>query len=894
VNEREKVFTAENAESAEKRLYLTLKNSAVSAVSFDTISARFLPAVSLALWAIVIFVPLAILFAQAISPAASELEVTKGIFASVFRSFGLAAAIAGAAVLLGWVPGRLLGTCRRHKDLLLLLLLVPLVLPRYVLYFAWSLLLSPTTGLGIYLSSKAGLARFVGTFTSSSVLILWYWPLAALLLAQGWRNIDRQIWDCASLDADGFKRFREITLPLLGRPLSLAFGVCFVLSLSESATFDLAGIRTIGTELAVLYELTGSEGHLVRAAWPVVAVALILAIALGKNLRSWVLPGAALGTVEFEAQGWRWVVLLGLIGVSLIAPLALLIGNVADMQAFEQFFKLHLDELGWSLAIAAAAAAIAYFIAFGALRCPQFWRGTIGAGLSLVVRTTILLAMFVPASLVAASLVRMLAMCNAPVELRQAWYVVSAGQAARFAGVALILLLLTRYPHERQLSEMASLDGASSFAAWWHVHLPHTWPVFVGTFILMVMFSITELSATMVLLPPGLPNFAQRLVNQMHYARDQQVIASCLVLYGVFLVLAGVVVLLLRAVRMRRQTILMLFCAVVLGLFGCDNKPRVSNSPRILDAFGQTGQGPGQFLYPRAIEIAPAPAGAAGLFVVDKTGRIQRFTTAGEFLDVIKMPLIEAGYPTGLSVAPNGSLYVADTHYHRVVIFSPDEKVKNKNSHKDTKSQRELDISKKQKKLGVLVPSWQKIGEFGRFGQENGCFIYPTDIAFSGDGRIFVSEYGGNDRVSVFSEQGDFLFCFGSPGSGDGQLSRPSALCVDRARKRLYVADACNHRIAIYNLDGEILGYIGSAGRAPGELRYPYDLALLSDGTIVVCEFGNNRIQLFNPDGSTVAVYGRPGRQLGQLAYPWGVAVDGRRRAFIVDAGNNRIQIWQL
>jgi len=820
-----------------------------------------IPAVSLVLWAVVIFVPLAILFAQAISPAASEFEVPGGIFASVFRSFGLAAAIAGAAVLLGWVPGRLLGTCRRHKDLLLLLLLVPLVLPRYVLYFAWSLLLSPTTGLGIYLSSKAGLARFVGTFTSSSVLILWYWPLAALLLAQGWRNIDRQIWDCASLDADGFKRFRKITLPLLGRPLSLAFGVCFVLSLSESATFDLAGIRTIGTELAVLYELTGSEGHLVRAAWPVVAVALILAIALGKNLRSWVLPGAALGTVEFEAQGWRWVVLSGLIGISLIAPLALLIGNVADMQAFEQFFKLHLDELGWSLAIAAVAAAIAYFIAFGALRRPQFWRGTIGAGLSLVVRTTILLAMFVPASLVAASLVRMMAVCNAPVELRQAWYVVSAGQAARFAGVALILLLLTRYPHERQLSEMASLDGASSFAAWWHVHLPHTWPVFVGTFILMVMFSITELSATMVLLPPGLPNFAQRLVNQMHYARDQQVIASCLVLYGVFLVLAGVVVLLLRSIRIRRLMMLILFAFCVPALMGCDDKSGLTDVPKIVDAFGRTGQGPGQFLYPRAIEIVPAPAGSAGLFVVDKTGRIQRFTTAGKFLDEIKMPLIEAGYPTGLSVAPNGNLYVADTHYHRVVIFSPDGK---------------------------------RMSEFGRFGQEDGCFIYPTDIAFSGDGRIFVSEYGGNDRISVFSEQGDFLFCFGSPGSGDGELSRPSALCVDRARKRLYVADACNHRIAIYNLDGEILGYIGSAGRGPGELRYPYDLALLSDGTIVVCEFGNNRIQLFSPDGSTVAVYGRPGRQLGQLAYPWGVAVDGRRRAFIVDAGNNRVQIWQL
>ncbi|MBA7614775.1 hypothetical protein ES703_22045 [subsurface metagenome] len=863
----------------------------------DTVSApgriAGLTAVSLALWAVVIFIPLAILFVQAISPA-SEFEVLRGIFASAFRSFALAAAIAALAVLLGWVPGRLLGTCRSHKDLLLMLLLIPLVLPRYVLYYAWTLLLSPTTGLGIYLSSRAGLARFVGTFTSTSVLILWYWPLAALLLAQGWRNIDRQIWDCASLDADGFKRFAKITLPLLARPLLLAFGVCFVLSLSEFATFDLAGIRTIGTELAVLYELTGSQGHVARAAWPVVAVALILAIVLGRTLRSWDLPSAALGTVEFEAQGWRWVVLSGLIGISLIAPLALLVGNVADMQAFQQFFRLHLDELGWSLAIAAVAAAMAYFIAFGALRCPQFWRGTIGAGLSLVVRTTILLAMFVPASLVAASLLRMLAVCNAPSGLRQAWYLVSAGQAARFAGLALILLLLTRYPHERQLSEMASLDGATRAAAWWHVHLPHTWPVFIGTFILIVMFSITELSATMVLLPAGLPNFAQRLLNQMHYAGDQQVIVSCLVLYGVFLVLTAVVVLLLRVMRTRRQTILMgtlmFLCVTVFGLFGCDNKPRPIDSPRILHFFGRTGRGQGQFLYPRAIEIVSD----GSLFVVDKTGRIQRFGAEGKFLDVINMPLTEAGYPTGLSIAPNGNLYVADTHYHRVVIFSPDGKLKNKNSHKDTKSQRELDISKKQKKLGVLVPSWQKIGEFGRFGQENGCFIYPTDIAFSGDGRIFVSEYGGNDRVSVFTDQGDFLFCFGSPGSEDGELSRPSALCVDRVRKRLYVADACNHRIALYNFDGKILGYIGSAGRTPGRLRYPYDLALLSDGTLVVCEYGNNRLQLFSPDGSTVAVYGRPGRRLGQLAYPWGVAVDGRRRAFIVDAGNNRVQVWQL
>jgi len=835
-------------------------------VSRDTVFAKFLTVAALALWAAIIALPLIFLFVPAIFPSA-EARTSHRIFGSMFRSFGLAAVIAAVAVMLGWVPARLLGTSRAHKDVLLLLLLAPLVMPRYVLYYCWTLLLSPTTRLGTYLSGSPELARFVGTFTSCSVLILWYWPLAALLVAQGWRNLDGQIWDCASLDAGAFGVFKKITLPLLTRPLLLALGVCFVLSLSEFATFHLAGVNTLGTELAVLYQLTGSETSAARAAWPVAGAALVIAIVLGKSSQSWIVSAPTLSTVEFKSQSWRWVILLVLIGISLIAPVALLVANVTSIKALQQFLKLHQDDLGWSLAVAMVAAGIAHLIALGALSLENTDRVSMLQNisrhqrgprqlLSLLVRTTIFVAMFVPASLVAVALLKILAVCNVPVVFRQSWYVVSAGQASRFTGVALVLLLLTRYACEQPLSEMASLDGASRLQTWWYVHLPHTWPIFAGTFILITMFGITELSATMVLLPAGLPNFAQRLLNQMHYARDQQVIASCLVLVCLFLMLAALVVLLLRLIRMRRLMIQVILAGCMLCLVGCDTKRHRTDGPKVIAAFGRTGRGPGEFLYPRAIDFA----GDGSLFVVDKTGRIQRFSREGDFLDVINMPLIEAGKPTGLTVAPDGSLYVADTHYHRVVVFSAD---------------------------------GEMLDEFGRFGQENGCFIYPTDVAFS-DGRIFVSEYGGNDRVSVFANQGDFLFSFGVPGDGKGQLSRPAAICVDRLRKRLYVADACNHRIAIYDLQGELFGYIGSAGRQMGQLRYPYDLALLSEGTLAVCEYGNNRIQLFSPDGRSLAVYGHPGRQLGQLAYPWGVAVDSRHRAFIVDAGNNRIQVWQL
>ena len=112
------------------------------------------------------------------------------------------------------------------------------------------------------------------------------------------------------------------------------------------------------------------------------------------------------------------------------------------------------------------------------------------------------------------------------------------------------------------------------------------------------------------------------------------------------------------------------------------------------------------------------------LAVVDKTGRIQRLTTTGERLLTWRMPATAAGYPTGLTFGPDGNWYVADTHYHRVMVYTPE---------------------------GRLVR------RFGEFGQGDGQFIFPTDVAFAPDGRIFVAEFGGNDRISIFSPEGKFI-----------------------------------------------------------------------------------------------------------------------------------------
>jgi ABC-type Fe3+ transport system permease subunit len=805
----------------------------------------------------IFLVPFLFLAKEAIFNSSSVLQAQVGYRGIIAKSFCLAFLTAAISVILGVLPAKLLGTSRQGKFLIFVLLLMPLVLPPYILQYCWRILYSPTTFLGDYIATREHLAKSIEYFVSSGVMIFWFWPLAALLMSQGWQKIDKDLLQSASMETNGFGVFRKIILPLLAKYIIAAFGVCFILCISEFTTFHLAGIRTIGTELAVLYQSAppkAAEAVVVRAAWPVFAAAIIVAVILTAILKRRSVFDSANDALHFKSRRGDFLVLITLFVISFVIPVFVLISSIANLTALKQFFKLHLEDTGWSILTCAIAALLAYLIAGGVGLLERI--GRIGRCLFVTASIIIVTAMLVPAALIAVMMLKIMAIYNFPDWLRQSFIIVSAGLAIRYSAIALIVIILLRTSQQRQLIEMARLDGASEYEVFLHIKLPQFWRPFIGIILLIFMLGISETALTGILLPAGVPNFAQFLLNQMHYARDQQVIAACSVLFMVFIVLAIIFVLLIRGITLSRKAFLAMLIACTIFFAGCEKRNSGESRPAVLFLFGSSGPGNGEFLYPRAIDITSD----GSIFIADRTGRIQQFDSAGKFIFSFKMPFFEKGYPTGISFSQDGFLYVADTHYSRVIVFSPS---------------------------GKIIRQW------GQYGEENGNFIYPTDVALA-DGKIFVSEYGGNDRISVFDPCGIFLFSFGSQGNGEGQFSRPAALCADKERKILYVADSCNHRIAIYDFNGKIQRYIGSPGKGAGELNYPYGLALLEGGALAVCEYGNNRIQVFNPDGKSEAVYGKAGRAQGQLAYPWGLAVDGKKRAYVVDSGNNRIQVWQL
>lgn len=302
-----------------------------------------------------------------------------------------------------------------------------------------------------------------------------------------------------------------------------------------------------------------------------------------------------------------------------------------------------------------------------------------------------------------------------------------------------------------------------------------------------------------------------------------------------------------------RSSGVMCFWACLLA--ACEQADAPPESPP-LRIIGSRGSGEGSFVTPRGAAVD----GQNGrLYVVDKTGRIQKFDLTGKFLRGWTPPGGETGRPTALAVDDEGFVWVANTHDHQILRYTPH---------------------------GELVASW------GSEGREPGQFIYPVGILIRGE-EVIVGEYGGNDRIQVFDRSGKFLRTFGSYGEGAGEFKRPQGLAIG-PDGLLYVADAANHRIQVFTLEGRFVRTWGKLGQGAGNLMYPYGLAFAPDGNLLVCEYGTHRIQKFTPEGRWLSVHGGLGTEPGRLTTPWQISLGGEGSLFIVDMGNHRVQVWPL
>jgi len=177
--------------------------------------------------------------------------------------------------------------------------------------------------------------------------------------------------------------------------------------------------------------------------------------------------------------------------------------------------------------------------------------------------------------------------------------------------------------------------------------------------------------------------------------------------------------------------------------------------------------------------------------------------------------------PAGLTVDPSGNrIFVVDTggvssNRHRVTVI-------------DVKS-------------GKLLHTIS-----GR-GNGEGELNLPRDATLAEDGNLYVVD-GGNFRVQVFNQQGDFIKSFGDIGRRGGQFSRPKGIGIDK-NGNTYVADTAFGNFQIFNPEGQLLLAVGSRNATGGPARFmlPAGLAVDEDGRIYMVDQFFKKVDVFRP-----------------------------------------------
>ena len=215
----------------------------------------------------------------------------------------------------------------------------------------------------------------------------------------------------------------------------------------------------------------------------------------------------------------------------------------------------------------------------------------------------------------------------------------------------------------------------------------------------------------------------------------------------------------------------------------------------------------------------------------------------------------------------------------------------------------------------------------------------PSDVAVGQQNRIYVLD-GTHGQVKVFNDKGNFIFSFGSKGSGKTQSMNPLGLDVDdagnvyiadsgnhrihifdqngrwistfnltretglnppdptdvavnRAKDRCYVVDNDNHTILMFNRTGsQFLGQWGTRGEVLGKFRYPFSIAVNKEGNVAIVDLLNTRVQVFNSEGKFLYLVGSWGVDRGNFYRPKGIAIDKNNRIFVSDSVLGVVQIF--
>ena len=156
--------------------------------------------------------------------------------------------------------------------------------------------------------------------------------------------------------------------------------------------------------------------------------------------------------------------------------------------------------------------------------------------------------------------------------------------------------------------------------------------------------------------------------------------------------------------------------------------------------------------------------------------------------------------PGGVSVSPDGLIYICDRGNRRVTVHDEE---------------------------GMFQFA------FGSKGSGPGCFDELCDVTFGSDGLLYVTDFE-NSRLCVWSKEGSY--------QRDFKTKYTPTYIAATVDNHLLITSGTSNTVMVYTLEGQLVHEFGWYGSHP---ERPFGICVGDSGAVYVADYRNRCVQVF-------------------------------------------------
>jgi len=448
------------------------------------------------------------------------------------------------------------------------IIVVLIFLPLYLQASAWQ------AGLGQegWYSAAGGSQPWLGGWNAAVWVHTWAAiPWIFLFAGLGLRLVEPSLEEQALLDGTPWQVFWQVTLPTCWPALGLAAVWVAMSTAGEMTVTSIFSVRTYAEEVFTQIQMHDEASGATTVLLPgmlgtliLLGIGMLCCVRLARAGR----PMNLRRSRSFALGRWRWPLSLSMLVVILFlagVPLANLVYKAGVLVSQTDAGRVRMWSAGkcvstivrapwqcgrecmWSLLIGGLAATAAVVAAI-----PLAWLARKSRWLRILAMLFALVCLVVPGPLIALAIIALLNRPGLPWlvwlydhSILAPWIALTV----RAAGSAVLILWDSMRTIPQPMLDSAATEGCGWLDQLRRIVLPQRLPALAVAWLIGLALAMGDLTATILVVPPGVETLSIHVFNLAHYGVDDQVAGICLALTAALGALASAVMWLARRVK---------------------------------------------------------------------------------------------------------------------------------------------------------------------------------------------------------------------------------------------------------------------------------------------------------------------------------------------------------